>query len=444
MEKAFLHFIESYKLFTNKHKLLLAFSGGKDSVCLFHLLYKTGFNFHVAHCNFNLRGEESNVDQAFSKSLAETHNIPFHLKEFDTQKLKAESGLSTQEMARKLRYDWFFELKNKLAFDFILTAHHLSDNSETFFINIFRNTGISGLHGIPINNNQILRPLMFASSNQIVEYLNQNNCSYREDSSNKKQDYLRNKIRHSLMPVLEKIEPEIDKKVFELNQKVLHFEALSLHLIKEKWAQVCLLHEDGFLIKLDELKNLPHPELFLYFNLKQNGFNMAQIASFCLEENNIGAKIESQTHQISKERDGFFVKEISEQSDLNLVFNNLDEIALYANEFFEFKVTLSVANFEKNRLYIDVQSLVFPLSIRTWRHGDKIKPFGMNGTKKVSDVLTDKKISNHLRASVLVLENADHTILSVLPFLQSEQTKLRNHSDKVLMILTKELSLKNN
>lgn len=435
MEKAFLHFIETQKLFTNEHKLLLAFSGGKDSVCLFHLLLQSGFRFEVAHCNFQLRGEESQEDEAFVKKMAESHGIPFHVKHFDTQKLKTESGLSTQEMARKLRYDWFFELAESFLFDKILTAHHLNDNTETFFINILRNTGISGLHGIPSQNNRIVRPLLMADSKEIKLYIETHQLLYREDSSNKKNDYLRNNLRNNILPLFETVDKDFNKTIHHVTQKVLVFENLALELIKNKWQEIALFRQNYTEIPFIELDKMENKVMFFYANVRAFGFNFEQVENLFKEKKDGFSKmILSKTHQIFAERDSYIIKSLSTQETEPQVFDNIDK--LLGSGVFEFEVCdIFAINFEeKNGFCLALDKIHFPVIIRVWQKGDKMLMLGMKGRKKISDILTDKKVEQHLKPSIRVMEDANGNILYLENTIVSEWGKMDATSKAVLRI----------
>ena len=213
MKNNFLHYINEHKLFDTKSKILLAISGGIDSVCLADLLIRSGYNVEFAHCNFKLREEESDQDEIFVSDLANKNKIPFHHISFDTNHYALSNKLSIQMAARELRYDWFEKVRREISADYIAIAHNQNDNIETFFINLINGTGLKGLRAIQNKNNFIVRPLMFASRNQIVEYVKLRSLNFREDSSNKSKKYQRNKVRHDLMPLLKQINPSIENTI---------------------------------------------------------------------------------------------------------------------------------------------------------------------------------------------------------------------------------------
>ena len=440
MEQAFKYFIKQHQLFNKKSNLLLAISGGIDSVCLFHLLLNSGYQFSVAHCNYNLRGEESNKDEEFVKKLAKKHKIHFYTKSFNTQKWMDKLQMGVQETARKLRYDWFNQLIKKHGFDNLLTAHHLSDNTETFFINITRNTGISGLHGIPVKNKHIVRPLMFATRDLIEQFIKHNNYKHREDASNAKDDYLRNKIRHHLSPQLEKHLPNFHEHLMTVCTHVKDYEDLSLEIMQHFWQQITQ-HKKGVLsVNIKALNSIQNAPSLLYFMTRQYGFNKVQILDLLKNEIElVGKKIVSEKYEIIREREHLIIQEIK---TIEAVFEEI-------TKFKKTKVTeTSVCDFtfiephlcdfkKANTLYVDFDKITLPLTIQTWQDGDKMKPLGMKGQKNISDILTDKKVNNTQRKTFNVLKNADGKIIALFPFCVSEDYKVDSKTKLVLAMIKK-------
>ena len=440
MEQAFKDFIKQHQLFNKKSNLLLAISGGIDSVCLFHLLLNGGYKFSVAHCNYNLRGEESIKDEAFVKKLAQKHKIPFYTKSFETKEKMEELQMGVQETARKLRYDWFNQLIKKHGFENLLTAHHLSDNTETFFINITRNTGISGLHGIPVKNKHIVRPLMFATRDLIEQFIKQNNYKHREDASNAKDDYLRNKIRHHLSPQLEKHLPNFHEHLMTVCTHVKDYEDLSLEIMQHFWQQITQ-HKKGVLsVNIKALNSIQNAPSLLYFMTRQYGFNKVQILDLLKNEIElVGKKIVSEKYEIIREREYLIIQEIK---TIEAVFEEI-------TKFKKTKVTeTSVCDFtiiephlcdfkKANTLYVDFDKITLPLTIQTWQDGDKMKPLGMKGQKNISDILTDKKVNNAQRKTYNVLKNADGKIIALLPLSVGEDYKVDTESKLVLAMIKK-------
>jgi tRNA(Ile)-lysidine synthase len=440
MEQAFKDFIKQHQLFNKKSNLLLAISGGIDSVCLFHLLLNSGYQFSVAHCNYNLRGEESIKDEAFVKKLAKKHKIHFYTKSFNTQKWMDKLQMGVQETARKLRYDWFNQLMKKHGFDNLLTAHHLSDNTETFFINITRNTGISGLHGIPVKNKHIVRPLMFATRDLIEQYVKKNNYKFREDESNAKDDYLRNKIRHHLSPQLEKHLPNFHEHLMTVCTHVKDFEDLSVEIMQKFWQQVTHYKKGKLSIEIESLKKIQNAPSLLYFMTRQYGFNKVQILDLLKNEIElVGKKIVSEKYEIIREREHLNIQEIKTIEAVYEEITKFKKTKVTETSVCDFTIIEPhLCDFKKaNTLYVDFDKITLPLIIQTWQDGDKMKPLGMKGQKNISDILTDKKVNNAQRKTYNVLKNADGKIIALLPLSVGEDYKVDTESKLVLAMIKK-------
>jgi tRNA(Ile)-lysidine synthase len=429
-------FVKHHAMFEKKHSLLLALSGGKDSICLFYLLLQSGYSFSVAHCNFQLRGKDSDEDEKFVIELAKKHDIPCFVQEFNTEEAIKTLQLSLQETARKLRYDWFKELMHKNSFDKLLTAHHLNDNTETFIINLMRNTGISGLHGIPLVSNQVARPLMFATQHQIEEFIKNQSIEYREDKSNSEDKYLRNKIRHHINPALENIQPNIHQTIFQVTQNIHSFEKLTQELLKKQWGEITHSLDSQTIINKKKLFEMENSSTFLYYNCRKFGFNHEQIQQF-LEKNlqNIGKFIETETHQMMMEREQIIIITRINEPKVNLMIEDFNSKYWLNNKVLIFDVSKSHPldlRFSGN-LYLDYDKIKLPLLIRNWQAGDKMKPLGMSGHKNISDILTDQKVNHIERASKLViLEN--NKIIALLPNIVSDDVKITEHTTQILCI----------
>ena len=243
---------------------MLAFSSGMDSVFLFEMLLKNGYNFSVAHCNFQLRGTESDLDESFAIRYCQENKIQIHVKKFNT-KLEAENlKCGTQEIARILRYQWFSELLSEHHYAFLLTAHHQSDLTETVFINLLRSTGISGLHGILPKKNQIIRPLLFVNRTEIETYINNQLLPYRHDKSNDSDDYLRNNIRHHVIPILKEIEPNLDSVISKVSAHVFEYEQLTENFIQKHWNMHVSSSQDGYHIPYGFIEGFKNPDFLMY------------------------------------------------------------------------------------------------------------------------------------------------------------------------------------
>jgi tRNA(Ile)-lysidine synthase len=435
---AFENYVKKNKLFSKEDKLLLALSGGEDSICLFHLLVGSNYRFSVAHCNFNLRGEESTKDELFVEKLAKSHRVPFFSIKFDTKKEAKKLKAGIQETARKLRYDWFHELLETYRFDKLLTAHHQGDNSETIVINLLRSTGISGLHGIPVSHNKIVRPLMFTNREKISRFIKKNDLKFRLDKSNLSDHYLRNAVRLNVMPQLKKLEPNLDEVLFSVSSQVREFEEMALELVEKQWDLSTKTVKRGLELSLESLQKIKHLETFLYYKLRDFGFNKAQISSFVSSEHSqIGKKIESEHWELILERGTYALvrKEETSAEEYKAIRKdtkkmNVAGAILHFDTVSQKKVNIK----EENTLFIDISSNPFPLSIRPWKKGDRMQPLGMKGSKKISDILTDKKIENASRKDQLVIVDKRGEILVLLPHTISEACKIRKETSKVLSI----------
>ena len=438
MVSEFEHFVRKNTLFNRKHKLLLAISGGKDSVCLFHLLLKSGYHFAVAHCNFKLRGAESDQDEAFVSQLCKKHKVTCHLIHFDTKKVAKNLKKGTQETARILRYNWFSQLLTEHGYYKLLTAHHLSDNTETMLINLLRSTGISGLHGIRLNKENICRPLMFTNRQGVDTFIKKHRIAYREDSSNQSDDYLRNTIRHHVTPELMAIDPSTDQAFFKSSREIAEFEELSNYLINEKWSQYCTPKQDAYTIS-DKLFLLPEnlKQTILYYSLRTYGFNRIQTDALSMAKNaQTGFSLQSEHWEILRERGAFLLRKIVGSEKIS------EKITKKTKKLVLNRLTIEFQNIDKNNvnfgqsncLFLDAGKITYPLRLRNWTSGDKIQTLGMRGRKKVSDILTDRKTPHAERADQLVLEDATGNLVALLPQIVSETCKLDAQTGAVLCI----------
>ena len=434
MLEAFEQFIQNKSLFSKKDSLLLAISGGKDSVALFHLLLKAGYSFEAAHCNFQLRGSESDDDQAFVETLCRQHHITCHVKLFDTDKACKTLKKGVQETARILRYEWFNALMHKHQLDYLLTAHHADDHLETIFIQLMRQSGIAGLHGIKAKQNHLVRPLLFATVNEINAYLEEQKMTFRTDSSNSKDDYLRNAIRHNITPVITSIDPDFTHKMLGLSEKVMAYEALFKDLLKQKKGEEI----DGKIHFSDALfKGIQEQKLLLYYLLEPYGFKFKALPDFDLVENvQIGSTFLHNEHLLTKDRGAWILSHNNTRSFEAVNIHQLPFDATWNQEnwHLEFIEPKQFHTFESNVWYIEADYLQWPLTIRTWQAGDKIQMLGMTGHKLISDVLTDKKVAHTERAEQYVLTDAQGRILALLGHCSSEAFRIQSSTEKIIQI----------
>jgi tRNA(Ile)-lysidine synthase len=398
MLEKFESFVSDNNLFSKDDRILIALSGGVDSVVLSHLMCRANYKISLAHCNFHLRDEESNRDEAFVRRWANENNIPLFVKEFDTYQYMKENKLSLEMAARDLRYNWFNSLLESEGFTCLCTAHHLDDSIETFFINLLRGTGIAGLHGIKVKNDKIVRPLLFATREEILSYAKQNNISYVEDSTNSETKFTRNKIRHNLFPVLREINPNFE---FALKKDIEYLndtEFIFRREIEKTKKEIIETEQEVIKINISKLKQLNPMKIYLYEILSEYGFNETNINDIlsCLDEIS-GKQFFSKTHRLVKDREYIFIDVIKNNTtnDFFLIDNCQSSLIHPLKMQIELLRDLKFINIskDKNIAMLDADLLKFPLILRKWRQGDSFVPFGMKKEKKLSDYFTSNKYS---------------------------------------------------
>ena len=377
-------------LFTKKSKILLAVSGGADSICLFFALKDLGYDIQIAHCNFNLRDIESDQDEQFVKDIANKYSIRYFVKSFNTLKFAEQNKLSIQMAARQLRYDWFEELLVENNFSCIATGHHKDDSIETFLINFIRGSGISGLCGIQMKNNNIVRPLLSLTRNQIEEFLTKKNIKYRNDSSNSDIKYLRNNIRHQLIPLLKEINPKIQETISNEIEMLNGINNIFKEKVDDIRKSIIIKREDLFIIKITDLLNIRNLEFILYDLLRPFGsFQVKNIINSLRSQS--GKQFFSNTHCILIDRENVIIslKKTTNNKEIK-IFRTDHEISIPLCMKLSETSDLSIIN---NPLFakFDLNKLTFPLVLRKWKNGDKFIPLGMNNFKKVSDFFVDEK-----------------------------------------------------
>ncbi|SOS47717.1 tRNA lysidine(34) synthetase TilS [Tenacibaculum dicentrarchi] len=423
-------------LFLKDKKLLIAISGGVDSVVLTHLLNQLKYDISLAHCNFQLRSDQSDLDEKFIKDLGKELEISVFSTLFETSKYAAKNKLSTQLAARKLRYNWFDELLKKHDFDYVLTGHHADDNLETVLINLTRGTGLDGLTGIPAVNRTIVRPLLIFSREKIEKFALENNIKWREDASNAETKYLRNKIRHQVIPILKELNPSLLKA----HQKTTDFLKQSQQIITDKVDEISLkiVCKQGNLLKIDisEVLKLSNPKAYLYQLLKDYKFTEWEDVHQLIYGQS-GKKISSNSHILLKDR-GF------------LLLQNIDKNKILEKEQFSIhkentKVTSPIkleltevdkkTSFNKNTIFVDKILLNYPLTIRRWKTGDYFYPTGMLGKKKVSKYFKDEKLSLFDKKNIWLLCTNDDNIIWIIGKRQDRRFLPSNETTELLRII---------
>lgn len=372
-------------------RLLLAVSGGIDSMVLVDLFTKLDFEISIAHCNFQLRGEESNQDEFFVKYKIQNAKHKIFIQKFETQKYAGKNKLSIQQAARELRYNWFHELLEKEGFDYLLTAHHLDDSLETFLINFTRGTGIEGLTGIPQTNEKTIRPLLIFSREEIENYAQKNNIDWREDSSNASDKYFRNKIRHHVVPILKELNPSLLNSFQNTIQNLSETNSLAQDASQLQFEKITFQKNEDIYFDIHHLKALSNYKFYLYEWLKPYGF-FDWTAINDLVNNQSGKQVFSESHRLVKDRNQLILSRIN---------NPNQEVILIHEEqkFIDNPIFLSFCNQSyissptKSSIFVDKEKLKFPLVLRKWKEGDYFYPSGMQGKKKISKYFKDEKFS---------------------------------------------------
>jgi tRNA(Ile)-lysidine synthase len=401
MLQAFKEYISTTGLFSQSDRILLAVSGGVDSLVMVRLFKDAGFNFGIAHSNFGLRGDESDGDEAFVRNIAKEFGVPFYIKHFETAHFASDHKISIQMAARDLRYAWFDEILNKNNFNFVATAHHLDDQAETFLINLIRGTGISGMHGILPKQGKIIRPLMFTTRERILAYANEISLAWREDRSNKSRKYLRNKLRLDVLSELNKINPQFSIK---LNESIAHLrdvEAIYHNHIAGVTADLVQNTPDGVMISIDWVYEYEPHDTYLFELLKPYGFSFPVVKEIVRSLDTFSGKVfYSPTHRLLRDRENFIIQPLSEIS----VNPFLGETFSIAKDTINIEQPVCLCMYQTDQISdlpmgkatiacLDQDKLVFPLKLRKWEKGDWFMPLGLKGKKKLSDFFIDQKLS---------------------------------------------------
>ena len=373
-------------------KILIAVSGGVDSVVLTHLCNELNLNFSLAHCNFNLRDDESDGDEVFVSGLADALDAEIFIESFETEAYAKEKKISIQMAARELRYQWFDGLKQTLQFDYVFTAHHANDDLETALINFVRGTGLEGLTGIPATNGYIIRPLLPFSRAEIEDYARNSHLKWREDSSNISTKYLRNKIRHEVIPKLEELNPQLLES-FTKTQKYLKQSSILIEdYISAIFPRIAKEEEYGYSFKVKMLKTIPNLPAVLYELFRSFGFTEWDDV-YDLLEAQPGKMVFSKTHRLIKDREELLLTTIPSTMQKEFGISEEEEVVMLPMGTFHIEEVEELSEAAENVVFVDKEKLCFPLSVRKWKEGDYFYPFGMKGKKKVSKYFKDEKLS---------------------------------------------------
>ncbi len=406
MFNQFNQFVKQKQLFGSKQKVLLAISGGIDSMVLLHLFEKSGFDYGIAHCNFQLRGNESDQDMEFVKTQVLIHGVLAYFETFETKEYANIHGISIEMAARELRYNFFEKVRIENGFDFIATAHHQDDLIETFFLNLSRKTGIKGLTGIKEKAGKIIRPLLFASRGDIENYAHENYIEFREDSSNSEVVFQRNFLRHKILPLFSELNPSFKKNMLASIENLKEAELVYSGFLQVERGGVVSVNSTETVINIESLQKSSFPKILLLEILTQFNFNATVVNEINKSlSTDSGKQFFSKTHRLVKDRKELFISPIKEE-DNKIFYIEKEDIELF--EPIDIVIEkLPAADFKiikkPNVACLDFNEVEFPLLIRKWQQGDYFQPLGMTGFKKVSDFFIDQKIPIHEKENTWIL-----------------------------------------
>ncbi len=434
----FQNFIKNSCKLQTGQKTILAVSGGIDSVVMLELFSRAEFSGIIAHCNFNLRSEESDGDEKFVKEFENRYNYKVLTKSFDTTEFAKENKISIQMAARQLRYQWFSELKSKYSCDFIATAHNQDDQIETFFINLTRGTGIKGLTGIKALSNGIIRPILWAERKTIVDYAKERELSWREDSSNSSTKYLRNKIRHDIIPLFHEINPGFGDTMAENIRKLNNVNSFYSELLEEKKQKLLIKNTDNWKISIDELNKDSNKELILFEILQEFNFSSGVVSDIIFSLSNSvesGKTFYSNDYRLIKDRDSLIL-ELKKDKSLQRHYIEESDKEIFDPIHLTFS-TINIDDFELKKdssiAQLDFDKLTFPLILRKWQQGDYFMPLGMENLKKLSDFFIDNKLSIPEKEKLWILTSG-REIVWIVGYRIDERFKITPNAEIVLKV----------
>ena len=405
--------IEDNALFTAGDRILIACSGGADSVALAHLLKESGYHIGLAHCNFQLRGTASGQEEQSADELAKLLDVPIFIKRFNTREYAEERRIGIQEAARKLRYDWFESIAKANNYSRIATAHHKDDQLETYLFHIMRGSYWSGFTGVPVLNGMVARPLLVFTKAELLTYLSDNNYTWKHDQSNDSVDYSRNKIRHEVIPKMKEIRPGFDKNVFrqiELFKEVNHLLDDFLDQLSNSLIQ---LTSEGLLIRIEELKEMKYKRLWLTSIARDYAFTASRVDEILsLIDSENGKAIYSASHRIIRERDMLMITPLPIELDAETYFiQQGDTELLHPIELhLKYERGKSAIEINESLAQMDADQLSFPLVLRKWKNGDRFQPLGMEGNQLLSDYFVQNKLSQIEKEATWIIESGSKII----------------------------------
>lgn len=434
----FTAYIEKEQLFTRDQSLLLAVSGGVDSVVLAHLFKAAGFTFSIAHCNFQLRGEESLRDEAFVENLAASLQVPFYNVRFDTMTYTTVHRVSIQVAARELRYEWLEQTRIKADCSYIVTAHHMQDNAETVLMNLSKGTGIAGLHGILPKQASLVRPLLFASKKDILDHAAQHSIPFMEDSSNITVKYTRNFFRHKVIPVIQEAYPGVVINIAGSIERFREAEILFMQAVERHIKRLVVQKGNMYMIPVLKLQKTIPMQTVAWEIFRQFGCSPAQLPQLLeLLESGSGKLVETGSHRIIRDRQWLLVTPLAEEEAPVIVIAKERTSVATATGILRLKTTARKDTTSiptaANIAYLDRQSLQYPLLLRKWKQGDYFYPLGMRKKKKLSRFFIDQKLSLPQKENIWVLESAKR-IVWIVGLRIDDRFKITSDTEELLTI----------
>lgn len=432
----FLEYGQQERLFARSSRLLIAVSGGIDSMVMAWLFREAGIEHAIAHCNFSLRGGESDRDEEFVASWARSNAIPFFNNRFDTLGYAGEKKISVQMAARELRYDWFRSIIRKEGFDAVAVAHNLNDNVETFLINLIRGTGLSGLAGMSPRTGDIIRPILFATRKEIAEFAATHNVVYREDSSNAQVKYTRNMIRHMVIPEMEKVNPGAIHSITDTMSHLASSSAIVETCISSISREIFRTTGDTAEAEIMSLMALTPVEPYIYELFRQYGLSSRQTSEvISLLHADTGKSVYTSSHRLLNDRGRIIITPRKTEGPAEYLFNSIDEMRI-SGLFSDLRISepgdeqLPVIPLTAA---LDLDRVTFPVTVRHWEPGDRFRPLGMKQMKKISDFLIDLKVPVTEKEKVLLLLSGNE-IMWVMGYRIDDRYRVTSQTSRVLVI----------
>jgi len=433
----FLNYTQEHNLFNSGKRLLLAVSGGIDSMVMAHLFIKLGTNTGIAHCNFCLRGIESDMDEELVRKFADENKIPFYSIRFNTKEYAVNKRISVQMAARELRYEWFEKIREENSFDFIAVAHNLNDNIETLLINLTRGTGLTGLTGMKPSSKKIIRPLLFASRLKIKEYCSNHHIAFREDKTNAETRYTRNKIRHMIIPVLKEINPSIEETLNETVERLAGVDRFVSGHIEGIRTQTSVVKGNTTVFDIYKLLNLQTGKAVLFELFAPFGTTGATSGDLIrLLTGKTGKQIFTRSHRIIRNRNELIVTpletDMQEYHEICIIEDLLRVPIIASAEVIDASIGFEIPD-NQNIACLDLEIISFPVLIRHWKKGDYFFPLGMKHKKKLSDYFVDRKYSLVKKDKALVLESGGK-IVWIIGERIDDRFRVTESTPKILVI----------